>query len=344
MNAIKRYIDDPELIEKEADLFIEAVKSLISSEPERLKEILPEMYQKVGKKGKKAVKKAVHLLRTRGVDVRLPENVKGWRLNVSRERKALFSSFDPKGNRMVCGYVEKGMEKYTAFLIIHFLKGIIEPSRGDLVEKNPIPFLKEKWAEEGIEGYELPYEYFVYCIYKAKRRGEVKIVPEFISEDDMREAPSYDPSSLVDLPPLEVDSTRSLIILLREVDKYLPFAVLLPEEMIKEYAEEFERVVKSPLIISRQTQLERTTEFLDKVSEKIFEREIIDAYADFMFDASYIALKKSHIEGARILKWWGTVLRNFTGKPQDMVVLREILFASIERMTRDKEESLIIKP
>ncbi len=331
-------MDIEELVKNPTE-FEEKINKLLREKDPSIKEIIKMAYPLADKKGKKFLKKVVHILRTRGMEVEIPEeNREPVFKPLQTVKKLLCASFDGNGIMPLAFSVEKG-DFSVSVLAMHYRNGIVEiivDERG--LKNDPLPALKNEWEKTGFFVYEIPYEHGLYHLKKALSRGR-KILPSFISFEELKNL-NYEP--IKEIPITPSSTTRGMEEILFEIHRFLPFAVLLSKDEISKYLEEYENVVLSPIILTSWTKQEREMEILKRIIKEVVENKK-DAYGDFFIECGIIAMKKGLFESAGVLKGWALELMDESIPSEEKPVLQSIVRASLE-FWRNQKECGIIKP
>jgi hypothetical protein len=323
----------------------EEINRLLKEGDPSIKDLIKTLYPLADKKGKKFLKKVAHILKTRGIEVEIPEETREpvWK-PVQAVKKVLCASFDGTGIMPIAFSLKKG-DYQASVVAIHYRFGIQEiiiDEKG--LREDPIPSLKNKWENAGFIVYEMPYEHGLYHLKRALSRGK-KRLPSFISYEELKNL-DYDPSNQI---PFDRGSPVTSLIMdlediLFEIHHYLPVAVLLYEDEISKYIEEYINISSSPIVLTSWTKKEREKELFKKIIDEVIENKK-DAYYDFFIECGIIAMKKGLFDTAGMLKRWAMEIKDETIPSEEKSIFRSIINASLEFWAETaEEETSIITP
>jgi len=303
-----------------------------------IKDLIKTLYPVADKKGKKFLKKVAHILRTKGMEVEIPEERKEplWK-PLKAVKKVLCGSFDGTGTMPIAFSVKKG-DFQASVVAINYRSGIQEIIIDETgLKEDPLPPLKSEWEKAGFFVYEMPYEHGLYHLKRALPRGK-KRLPSFISYEELKDL-DYDPSTQI---PFESGSLVASLIaepeeILYEIHYFLPIAVLLPEDEISKYIKEYINISLSPLILTGWTKKEREKELFKKIIEEVVEDKK-DAYYDFFIECGIMAMKKGLFDSAGMLKRWAQEIKDESIPSEEKPILRSIITASLDFWKDSVEE------
>lgn len=315
------------------------INKLLKENNSSIKDLIKKVYPLADKKGKKFLKKVVHILSTRGIEVEVPEEkaVPVWK-PLQTVKTLLCGSFDAKGIMPMAFCMEKG--DFSASLVtIHYKNGIETIDDEEGLKKNPLSLLKTEWEKTGFFTYEMPYEHGLYHLKKALARGGKRILPFFISYDELKEL-NYEPSK--EIPFENSPMKREVVEVLAEINYFLPLAMLLSDEEISQYLEEYENISNSPIILTGWTKREREMEIIKRIIREGLDDKR-DAYADFFIECGIMAMKKGAFDSAALLKEGGLGIRDERTPSEENPFLQSIVKTSLEFWKDQKRKEGIIK-
>jgi len=330
-----------ENISEKWDEFESEINKLLKEGDPSIKNLIKTLYPLADKRGKKFLKKVVHILRTKGIEVEIPEETREpvWK-PIQKVKKVLCASFDGTGTMPIAFSVQKG-DFSVSVVAIHYRYGIQEivvDENG--IKSDPLPPLKNEWEKAGFFVYEMPYEHGLYHLKRTLSRGK-KLLPSFISYEELKNL-DYDPSKQIPFERFSI--IRELDKVLFEIHHFLPAAVLLSLEEIGEYLEEYENVSDSPIILTSWTKREREVEITKKVIREVMEKKK-EAYYDFFIECGIMAMKKGLFDSAGLLKEWASQIVDETTPPEDKLIFQSIVSASLEFWKdRGERENIIEEP
>jgi len=320
--------------------FERKINKLLKEGDPSIKELIKTLYPVADKKGKKFLKKVVHILRTKGIEVEIPEEKKEpvWK-PVQKVKRVLCASFDGSGIMPIAFSIEK--EVFSVSVVaINYKNGIQEIVVDEKGLKNdPLPALKKEWENAGFFVYEMPYEHGLYHLKRALSRGK-KILPSFISYEELKNL-DYEPSKQI--PFERASPIENVEKLLFEIHRFLPVTMLLSKDEISKYIKEYNSISTSPIIITSWTRREREMEIIKKIIREVMVKKM-DAYYDFFIECGIMAMKKGLFDSAGVFKKWALEIGDETIPAEEKPILQFITTASLEVWKKSEKEEGIVEP
>ncbi len=299
------------------------------------------------KAARKAVRRARHRLRSRGValDETAPEarvaRVPGAGVEEALET-ALISPYDPTGARIVTLVESNPSGGARIFQVISDVrKGILDCKIYGTSRGKARRFARELGGRERYAGVEIPIgsarAWLAVC---AARQPRDRAVPRAFAESRtslVEEGAT--PGALVREALEPAASARPAIELLRthELGPWIPDG-----EGLRETAEALQELEKGKIIVSGGARREQVEEILSGAIERIFEGEEGELLAEWLAESAYLFWKKDREEDAR------ACLAGTTDREVRRSVLEVALAPVLERLKEEEQEqeagSLVVKP
>lgn len=311
------------------------------------------------KSGRKGLRKALHRLRTRGVELeatqqapvvaRLPE------IDESIEA-ALVSPLDPRGSRMtylVTSHATGGARIYEALL--DDLRGIVEFRVYDTGRSKARKFLRELSERANASMLEVsPAMLCALLVRAAKRQPADRPAPRAFAENRSQlglDTASSTPGEEVVAAlgePTEADAA-ALARLAEQAKEGRLGPWPPPVEKLRSVAEQVREGISGKLIVSGTTERERTHDVLERAAAEIYDENFAQVTADRLRETAFISWRSGREDEAReCLAGAAAFASGAHDNPVARAFVEAILAPLLAELASEdaaqEESSLLVKP
>ena len=279
------------------------------SEPDRLEQVVTELWavaldESESKAVRKAAKKALYIVKSRGMDIErmkpeVPQKKSPGR-HQKELRKVLLTTPDTASLSLlivVLSNVQTGGLELLWFLL-HPWNGIQKFSVEQATKKH-----LEKFNSTQPDFIEVPVEYGLYRLNRALEKTDVQRISGLSKLPQMLRRESADGGEHPVLDLLQVRISRVFnpeyekrVFQLEEVAR-----LSLPPEDMKEYREEITTARQSKLIVQGKRPEERVADVIERLYSTYFTQERRAYYREVLLDIALLLYQRDQVEFARLL-------------------------------------------
>jgi len=288
------------------------------------------MDDKMGKQVRKAAKKALYIIKSKGVEVDKYRPVRKKEEKSKPEHKNIihdcsFSITDSESNYILLfTLTNKEAISYDLYTyIINHEKGIIEGNREQKVSKKLIQRFKQQIKVL----FDISPEYGKFRFKKALEVTKKEKIKNFPLLSSLFE----DAPDEMTHPVLGILPTNISLIFNQELESELfeqeeILGISIPEQYGKEVEREVEEARNSLLVIGNKTPQERVEDIINRFFSTYFTPQRREVYAVILLDVAYYFLKQEKSRFARPVVEWAKSLRDLNIPPEEHPFLNFLVY------------------